>query len=302
VDPGVLPELDEVRPFDRAQLVRALFRRRNDRAERMIDPIFDGFESVVAEAAIDGMATWGDPQWLRDVIARPPMTGPASLPRELRPVDVRPHAAYYLARAGDPDGLAVLIAWANENSRARAEAVRRLAWLGHPAGIAPTAKLLRSRGGEPLELALDAAENYRSPLLSEALEALATRRGEIAREAVEALSWIAAPNTDTDEPELERVREQLSALDPSRRYACGEPLTLAILVDELAERDEAPRTGAAHNLVAITGEDHGFDLDDDLAGNLAAIDAWRERARDPAPMGEGGWAFRGEPLAPPTRP
>jgi hypothetical protein len=73
-----------------------------------------------------------------------------------------------------------------------------------------------------------------------------------------------------------------------------------MLAEALAALDAGPRIAAAWNLRAITGEDQCFDLDDDLAGNLAAIEAWRARARDPAPLAPGGWAFRGTPLPRPA--
>ncbi|MCW5808126.1 MAG: hypothetical protein KIT31_37590, partial [Deltaproteobacteria bacterium] len=63
--------------------------------------------------------------------------------------------------------------------------------------------------------------------------------------------------------------------------------------------DAGPRTHAAWQLRAITGEDHGYLLGEDLVGNLDAIDAWRARAKNPAPIGDGGWAFLGAPLPPP---
>jgi hypothetical protein len=297
--PSMLPTLDQVRPFERGALVRTLFRQRSTEAEQLIEPIFAGFESTLAEAAIDGMATWGDPSWLRDVMARPPMTAPRSLPRDFHPVDVRPHAAYHLALAGDGAAIEALRAWAGDRSSARAaQAVMRLSWLAHPDGIAPAAKLLRRSRGEALELALDAAEVYRSPALVPALFALAERVSQVAEEAHTAIAWIVDRST-TEQPTITRLRPLAEALDPERRFACGMPLTLAVLAAELTSGDAGPRIAAAYNLRAITGEDHGFDLEDDLAGNLTAIEAWRERARDPAPVGAGGWAFRDTPLPPP---
>lgn len=299
--PSMLPLLDEVRPFERSALVRALFRRQSDEAVRLIEPIFTGFESLLAEAAIDGMATWGDPSWLRDVIARPPMTAPASLPRDFHPVDVRPHAAYYLVLSGDPSALDAVLAWATDSSRARAaQAVLRLAWLAYPDGVAPTAKLLRGRGGEAMELALDAAGIYSSPLLAPELFVLAERRGAVKDDALSTLSWMA--EIATEDPLLGRLRTRVDTLDRDRRFKCGVPLTLAALAEDLTSRDSLPLARAGRNLRAITGEDLGFDPDDDLAGNLPAVDAWRVRTRDEAPMGHGGWAFRGQPLPPPSPP
>lgn len=317
--PGVLPPLDRVRPFERAALVRALFRRPSAEARRLIDPIFGGLESTLAEAALDGMAAWDDLSVLRDVMSRPPMAAPRSLPRAFHPVDVRPHAALHLALAGAPDGLEALRGWAADRGAPHAaQAALRLAWLAHPDGVAATARLLRARG-EALDLALDAASIYRTPLLAEALLSLAQRatrssawtRVSPGADALRALSEMAeappplgAPLPRPEEPATSRLRARLraEALDPALRFSSGAPLTLSVLAEELASVHAAVRTAAAHNLRAITGEDHGFDVEDDLAGNLAAIEAWRTRARDLAPIGRGGWAYAGAPLPPPERP
>lgn len=310
VPPSALPRLDQVRPFERSALVRALFRRPGPEAESMIEPIFGGFESVLAEAAIAGMATWGEPARLRAVMNGPPMSAP-HLPRELQPLDVRPVAAFHLALLADDEALDRLRAWTRERRPlTAARAVQQLAYLAHVDGVERCATLLGGRRGEALDLALDAAEVYRTPMLAPALLALAERDG--ARrdratgeprsiEPLTALSWIVAATADQP-PRADRLRAQADALVADHRYASGAPLTLAILATELWRLDEGPRAGAAHNLRAITGEDHGFDLDDDLAGNLDAIAAWTERARAPAPLAPGGWAFLGRPVAPPPAP
>lgn len=299
LDPAVLPRLDEVRPFERAALVRAQFRRRGPAAEALLPSILAGFESVVAEAAIVGIAGWGDPALLREVMSGPPMRGAANLPAALQPDDVRVDAAFFLALDGADDALSQLRAWAEERPSARAgRAVRHLAYLAHPDGVAPTGRLLGSRSRAARDGAFDAAAAYATPRLAPALLAIVEGRAGDDRDDARALL---AELAGTDAPaETPTIRAALARLDPARRYRRGRPLTMAILAEELTTLDAGPRGSAAWNLRASSGDDHGFDLDDDLAGNLVAIAAWRARADDPAPIGDGGWAFRGAALPAPA--
>jgi hypothetical protein len=302
--PSMLPRLDQVRHFERSALIRAWLRRRTPEAEAMVETVFASWEHavVLGEAAVESMAGWGDLRPLRDALARPLPAAPPAVP--FKPADLQIAAAHQLALAGDADGLDRLRAWVRDRSTIRAgEAVLRLALLAHPDGVGPAARLLRGRGGQTLELALDAAERYRTPVLAPALLAAAAKPGR-AQDVIAALGWIVDAEfaSRRAEPTAPQLAALASALDPGLRYASGAPLTLAILAEELVSRDDGPRSGAAYNLRAITGEDHGFDLADDLAGNLAAIEAWRARAQDEAPIGRGGWAVLGAPLAPPAPP
>jgi len=97
-------------------------------------------------------------------------------------------------------------------------------------------------------------------------------------------------------------RTALAELDMRLRYHAGEPLTLAHLVEDLTSIHHGPVSDAAYALQAITGEDFGFDPDDDLIANLDALEAWRARAKQPSPVGPGEWAFHGKPLPPPEVP
>jgi hypothetical protein len=221
VPAGVLPRLDEVRHFERGALMRALLRRRLPDAEALVEATFDDWElaMVVGPATIDSVAGWRDPELLRTVLSRPIPEAPPALP--FAAYELRSLAARHLALAGDADALALLCAWATDRSAERAaDAALHLALLAHPAGVAPVARLLRGRSTRALELALDAAERYRTPLLASALAAAAARRGR-REEVVTTLSWIVDPETASRrfDPPLAELEALAGRLDPALRYA-----------------------------------------------------------------------------------
>ncbi len=95
------------------------------------------------------------------------------------------------------------------------------------------------------------------------------------------------------------ARHSLTTTNPLRCYWRGELLTLTHLAGDLLSPHSGRMHRAAHNLRAITGEDYGFDLDDDLIANLGAIEAWQHRASRGEPLSPGGWAFWGKALPEP---
>jgi hypothetical protein len=96
-------------------------------------------------------------------------------------------------------------------------------------------------------------------------------------------------------------RTALLDLDPALRYLRGTALGLEALTGCLTSPHTGPVRSGAYNLRAMTGEDGGFDPDDDLIENLEGLAFWRDRARRPGPLAPGGWAFAGRPLpAPPA--
>jgi len=97
-------------------------------------------------------------------------------------------------------------------------------------------------------------------------------------------------------------RAALDRLDPARRYYHGELLALAHLAELLASPHTGTASAAWYGLRAATGEDHGFDPDDDLIANARAVRAWQARAAKPATLKPGAWWFAGERLAPPPLP
>lgn len=322
--PGRLPPVEKLRRADHPAHASVLFSRPNDEAGAYLDSLLASPNWTSVEAAIEGIAKWPDPDLLRKILDAPPLAKPPGWPADLAPVDVRPHAALHLALLGHADGLERLLEFAHDKNWDRAAtAVIRLSWLAHPAGVAPTAALLRSRSNEAVGLALDAVVAYAAAALGLAVIDLAERKikakNTLADDAITTLAeWIAGASIErverlTDVPgdvmtEAERrdalavARDALAKLDAKLRYREGLPLTLAQLADELTHKDDGPRIAAAYQLRAITGEDYGYDPKDDIIANVEAIEAWRKRAERNDPITPGGWAFLGKPLDPPDVP
>jgi hypothetical protein len=325
VPEGVLPSLTAVKSFERSALVRAVFRHQSSAALALLPELLAGFESVAVEAAIDGMARWNDPSPLHVVLDAPPLALPPDLPRDLAPDDVRPHAAFHLALLGDRDGLDRLLMLARDRNATRAAlAVVRLAWLAHPDGVVLAAAALRQRGRLAVGLALDAVVAYAAAALGPALIALAqrtlsSRTSGVADDAIGAIISMTGTQLDPRPIEctagatgdmlstvgrqsaLQLLTAAVGGLDPELRYRSGRLLMLNHLVDELSSPHDGERITAMYQLRAITGEDHGGEPGGDAITNLAAIDAWRARARNAQPT-PGQWAFRGVPLPPPVMP
>jgi hypothetical protein len=218
-----------------------------------------------------------------------------------------------------------LLAFASGSSGdvARA-AVQRFAWLAHPSGVAPVTAMLRARTNIAIQAAMDAAGDYRAaafvPALLDLIKRKLKTKHTIPDDAINILAseigYVALPDAIASligvsghhvgeggrRQALELLREATLQLDPSLRYWRGEPLTLAHLTDALLSRHAGTRAACAYQLRALTGEDHGYDVDDDIIANVPAIDAWRARLAQPEPVAPGHWAFLGKPLTPPAVP
>lgn len=296
------PALDAVP--DRVKGDLALAIAGNDTA--LLDQIVDGHHGVRPQLVVPVLAARSDLERLRTVAARPPDTVPRGRDRMLfADDDAAPLAAAYLALAGDSDAVESLVAMTRDSRHPYAgPAVMHLGRLGHPRAVEPAARLFKARKLDTVALALDAASALGTPQLGTALlDLVAARRGAaaystgtVSEDAARVVDELVGADAARNPLAL---RTKLLELDPALRYRGGQPLTLARLADDLASPHAGPRAQAAWGLRAATGEDHGYDLDDDLAANVAAIDAWQARARDPEPMGSGGWAFLGRRIAPP---
>jgi hypothetical protein len=263
-------------------LARAVLRSPTDDARRLAEKLLGQDEPI----AVDALAAWGETEALRRCINRPPLAV---------------HAAFHLALAGDVEAVSTLVALTRVK-RSAADAMGRLGYLAHPAGVEPAARLMRGRPREAKEFAIYAAGCLATPVLADPLLDLAEPWGRDSADAIHILSDLLGVDFDpvgvtetSRRRALMAIRTKLPDMDPTRRIRAGRPFRMTDLIDDLL----GSRETGAWQLRAITGEDHGFDLHDDLVGNLAAIDAWRARAADPAPIHDGLWAFLGAPIDPP---
>ncbi len=307
--PTVFPPLDKLPPNARVHAATAILRHPTPRARQLADEILNGRADLPVRSLIEPLAAWGERATLRMLLDRPPEKLPRGTSRMLALDDGVPAlAAMHLVLAGELDALDRLEDMTRDARNPYAgHAISCLGLLAHPRAVAPAARLLGARKLDTVAWALDAASALATPLLGGALVTVVEARrgsaslstGSVADDAAAVLVELLG----IDPPAVGRAalafRTAVLDLDPRVRYRAGKPLTLAVLARDLAAWHAGRRTNAAWGLRAITGEDHGLDPDDDLIGNLAAFDAWHARAKDPAPVGDGGWAFSGAPIEPP---
>ena len=299
----------------------ALLRSPSPEGRRRFRDILNGGDDAVSQAAIAAVSRWREPAVLWAVIEEwMPPTGaaPRGMP-ELRPADLRLDAAFHLALDGDRQAVDRLMEAAHASKKKAddrfraADAILNLAWLAWPGAAQPLAEQLAQRSTYLGELLLDAALTLRAAALGPALLDLATRSadksgaslGDGALDVLEAITGRPSPEAPGT-PALRRRaiiehRTALVNLDPALRYHRGAPLAPSTLIEDLTSVHAGPMRGAAFNLRAVSGEDGGFDPDDDMVENLPGLAFWRARARrtDPPLVTPGGWAFAGYPIAPP---
>jgi hypothetical protein len=163
-------------------------------------------------------------------------------------------------------------------------------------------------------MTLDAASALRAAALVPSLLDLAARpriSRDVAEQALLIVEEITGREPSASQPAesaaarqkmLLMQRTALLDLDPALRYLRGTAVGLDGLTGCLTAGHAGPVRSGAYNLRAITGEDGGFDPDDDLIANLDGLAFWRERAGRPGPMEPGAWAFAGAPLPSPQPP
>lgn len=238
---------------------------------------------------------------------------------------IQSQAALYLGLKGDVDAVEWLEYTTLETDVIlAAEATRNLALLALPAAIKPTEKILKGNDANAIAIAIDAAgylssgalvpslleaanyrmlsDHYHVPVGDEALRSAWLITGFPIGLEEEFLTNAVEEYTESfREKAISRCRIIFQDLDPVYRYHLGKPLTMNHIVDKLMSPHEGQVFSAYCNLKAITGEDYGFDPDDDLIANLSAINIWQRSASDHTYLKPGGWAYQGIPLPDPTR-
>lgn len=319
-DWGAFPNLH---PGECPELVFALLRSPSVNGRRRFAELLAGGDNVLCEFAISAVAHWHEPRLLRMVMDTWKQTGTQGTPLdvpELHPRDLRLDAAFRLALDGDRSAVDFLMEAATprrptSDDRHRAvDAVIHLGSLAWPGAVAPVAELLQTRNKYFLEMTLDAAGALSAAALVPSLLDLAARARisrDVAEQALAIVGQITGRGPSASQPAeaaaarqkvLLTQRTALLDLDPALRYLRGTAVGLGGLAGSLTSPHAGPLKSGAYNLRAITGEDGGFDPDDDLIENLPGLAFWRERARRPGPMQPGGWAFAGEALPSPQPP
>lgn len=262
--------------------------------------------------AVRSVAGWHRPKLLHAIAG-----SPKSLPGS------RIAALTELAASGVAEAVVRLVGQAMAEDPGQAgDACYALSQLARPEGIGAVVRLLRDHDAAVVGLASSAARLYRAAVLGPRLIELidgpagaggADRRwlAEESMRILHELTGVRAVERYDDSGFLTRdalvnaaavYRRALVSLDPRLRYLMGQPLALRHLADLLLSPHTGPATAAAVSLRAITGEDHGYDVEADLIANAGAIRAWQKRAADSKLLEPGGWAEAAGPLPPPEPP
>jgi hypothetical protein len=284
---GAFAYFGEAREAERSSLTRALLRRPSAEGHVLLDALVAA-DDLAAGPALSAAGEWLEPARLRALADGP--RRPSDMPAWLAP-DLRREVAMCLALRGEADGVARLERWARgEDEGDPGPALNALAELAWPGALPLVAQTLAmAKDANTVALAAAAAGTLGVPALVEPL-LLTALRAPVPPDGIpleaEAIVRSIVGNRDP------------RSLSPTLRHRDGEPITLATLAVELESRHAGPRRRASGQLRAVTGEHHGYDPDLDFVANLDAIDAWQARARDPAPLSPGGWAWWGRPLPP----
>lgn len=312
--PGVEPE--KLPAGLRATVVRALLARDTVAARERLWRVLGGADALDAEVAVDAVGRWCDPSLLGQVLDHVDR-GPRSFERYA--VGIR--AATRLAVLGEDLGITWLQARAEgDETLVAALASKALGLVAWPGAVPLVEHLLDHADGEALTHAVDAADHLSAGALMPALVDVVRRYADeptsgphanvsdVAIRVLERMTgrWVPVELTSYDDrgnyDVWTRLRSALlhqsiaSDYDPALRWVDGEPLSVRHLVDQLTSPHRPHAARAAMNLAAITSEFFGFDADEDLIGNLPAIEGWRRRntLRGDAGLPPGHWAWRGE--------
>lgn len=280
--------------------------------------VVHGADASLAEAAVEAVGRWREPRLLWEICRRVDRSG--DRPRALVVAGVQ--AGLRLALQGEAGGLD----WLEEHTLDADPTVGALAHaalgvLAWPRCLPELAdQLVSTDGRDPaLGYLLEAADHLASAALVPALVQVVRAHVEVsgpglddnpADQAIRVLErmtgrWVSSElcsydrhgNLDT----ATRRRAALlhdsvaSDLDPDRRYRLGEPLSTSHLVSDLLSPSPSRVRAAACQLVARTGEDHGFDPREDLVANLEALLAWQRRSPSDAEVA-GAWMYGGRDL------
>ena len=304
--------------LERGTLVSAVLRNETHFSWELLKRLID--DELITVQEITEVARWKNKDGLRQIV---------EAYRDVTPIpgytDVVVKASFHLALDGDENNLNFLKQSIYSESPLRAaNATRELARLALPDAIRGVKRVLLQPDTNALETAVSAAGVLKSAALIPELLYAATQKVysefdssvPICDNAIRVLrhileSWEAGQGQQEEYEEdrvnyyliftdrfrnrmIEHYRSLSKGFDSKLRYCEGRPLTIKMLVDDLI--CGSYESDANDNHRAITGEDSGFDPNEDAVTNLPAIERWIERAKDPAPIMDGGWAFMGEAI------
>lgn len=286
-----------IAPADqRGSLITALLRQPSEAGTRLLEQLVADGDPLAGQAI--AAAGWCERVLRR--VAHGPRHAEPSMPPWLT-VDLRVEAAFRLGLDGDSDAVTRLERWAAGFDDGDAgNALVRLAWLAWPPAVGLARAVLE--GAEPAlqGLALDASRALRAgALVAPLLELSVSPAAPSAPDGLPLARDAAAIAVAIAGDAVERA-PGVAALDPTARYRRGRPLELTDLVAELASPHTAITRAAGYSLRSISGENHGFEPDLDLIATLPAIEEWERSAATATFLEPGGWAWQGQPLAPPS--
>lgn len=290
---------------------QALLSIRSQQSQQLFDTLWE--QNLLNGSEITALSKWNNPDILRLIIRRWQNEGALAISYKHT---MALEAAFFLALKHDRSYRMFLNRQLEVNDQLHStQAAYYLALLGLPDALTTIITSLESVDANVLALSLDTAVCLKSAMLVPSLLLLVERQifsevtGEsLADQSLRVLSLILGRCDLNEEFNVVggytheyKVKCSLhyrnlfsQVLDSGRRYLGGIPLQLKDLANSLCSPHQGDVVCAAYNLQAITGEDHKFDVDEDIIGNLNAILDWIERSKDPSPVEDGYWAFMGE--------
>ncbi len=291
-------------------LIQALMAHDRPESRVLLERLVTGSEPVLAEAAVEVVASWPTLSMLWSVPRR--VDGTDQHAAALVPAAIA--ACMYLGAAGDPRAVDWLCERTMDDDPVHAGlAHAALGALGRPECVVELADLLEHADGAALGYALEAAESLSSAALVPALCDVVRRTAEQsgpglddnpADHAIRVLEritgrWVSADLSGYDrhgnlDPSTRRRAALLHAsvgatLDRDGCYRLGEPLRLDHLLADLLSAAPRRARAAVLQLRARTGHTCGFDCRGDLVDNLDAVAAWQDVVRQGAPPGRFHW-------------
>ncbi|MFT7520168.1 MAG: hypothetical protein ACI9MC_002312 [Kiritimatiellia bacterium] len=313
LDPELVTLLPTASRRVRPSLLRGLLAHERPSARSLFERLLDGADAPMAEAAVEAVARWNNRGALWMVLYK--VDGTDEPPPALIPAAIR--AAQWLASSGDRAALD----WLEERTgdvdlEIAALAHSALGLLGWGGCVVDLEALLDEADGAALSWTLEAASHLGSGALVPALCGVVRRFAMVdddvtsdspSDQAIRVLErltgrWVPVELSSYDihgnYDAATRMRSALlfsamaDDLDPDLRYLEGEPLCPHHLVGELLSPYPPRALRAAIQLVSITGEDHGYDVREDLVGNVDALQAWRGSWGEAREGGAGRWTWR----------
>jgi hypothetical protein len=292
VDDDVLAAYRQLPTASRRHELHVVLRRGTSEARAELQRLLGSASEAEAAAALRAARRWVSRELLLELSQSATSVGC--------------EACFQLGLTGDTGGTSSLEQRGLVPGAAGARACRYLALLAYPGTIPCLAAQLTSRDAEAVALALHSVRLLGAWKVGPVLVDLIERRDldeellEQCGVALADLTGVPLPEDDQDVPSF--YADVLSHGDADLRYwvrpasphlrRAAEPVTLDALVDSLSDvRNPELVEAAAYQLRAMTGEDHGFEPEEDIVANIAAIDAWRA-AVSARSQPAGAWFFR----------